>query len=120
VLIATLLATSGCTKTIDVPRDQYEEVSLHPEGSYRIRMKANTEYLAYQFSVTDTTLVISRLSPLDDGDRKEQLPITLRLDDVESVARVETNHAASIVIIAAGFAIVALVIHAGTQLPYGY
>ena len=108
LLIAGLLAAASCTKYIDVPRDQYDDT--RPAGSYRIRMKANTEYVAYLFSVTDSTLVISRLSPLDEGDRERELPITLRLDDVESVALVEPSKTAPIVMISVFAALIGLLI----------
>jgi len=107
-LTVLAFAASSCTKYVDVPRDQYGDTP-RPVGSYRIRMKVNTEYVAYLFSVTDSTLVISRLSPLDQGDRQGQLPITLRLDDVESVARVEPSKAAPIVVISVVVALIALV-----------
>ena len=117
VLIAALLATSGCTKAVDVPRDRFEMAGATPETTHRIRMKGNAEYTARWFSVTDSTLVITELSPADPNYRLLRPPIILPLDDVESVSRLESNDVVPIVIVGSVFVLLAVIESMG---PWGF
>jgi len=72
-------------------------------------MKTNAEYMARRFSLTDSTLVVAELSPSDANYSLARLPVTLRLDDVQSIARVESNNVVPIGVIGVCFLLVVLV-----------
>jgi hypothetical protein len=100
------LATSGCSRAVVIPREQVAAEEYRKPGSYRIRLHGWNEYYAKRFSmtdstvVTDSTLVISVLSPADPKYRLAPLPITVRLDDVDSMARLEGREWTPLVVLA--------------------
>jgi hypothetical protein len=93
VVIAALMMfgmTGGCTGYVNIPPDQFE-ASTHDEYlSHRIRTKT-TEYIVHRFSFTDSTLVISELSPADTRYRLEKPPIVVPRNDIESLAGVKDS-----------------------------
>ena len=102
-IVLLLLAMSGCTKTIEVPPGQFEQASWIDDATHRIRTTNDKEYMAKRFYVTDSTLVVWELSPAHSTYRVERVPITLPLDEVQSVAQVESNNVVPVLLLTAAF-----------------
>ena len=84
------LIVSNCTGHVEIPREQFEAASHDDFQSHRIRTK-KTEYIAEAFSLTDSTLVISRLAPADTRYRHEKPPFAIPRDAVVSIAGVQSK-----------------------------
>ena len=94
--IAVLMITAmvaGCSKAVDIPREDIDDVKYREPGSYRVRLEGRHEYLVKRFTVTDSTVVIEELLPADERFRLERasLPITLSSDEVQSVSTMRLN-----------------------------
>lgn len=85
VILVVTLIVAGCTKAVDVPREQFEATSHAPTGLHTIRTTDGSVYTVLRFSVTDSTLVIQSLDQSDGRYKKVALPIVLLLGDVESM-----------------------------------
>ena len=87
------LTVFGCSKAVDIPRDNIDEAMYREPGSYRIRLKGREEYLAKRFSVTDSTIVIEELMTSDERYRLERasMPREIPIVEVESVAEMRLN-----------------------------
>lgn len=110
LFIVALLATNGCTRAVDVPRAQFEAASRDGSVTHRIRLKKNAEYMVRQFSVTDSTIVVTQLSPSDANYRLARLPIVIPLDEVDSIARAEPRKWVPFVVVGAGIALAVTVV----------
>jgi hypothetical protein len=80
---------TGCSRTVRVPEGEIGPSSKR-SGLHRIHT-ADDSYTTWQFSVTDSTLIIEKLSGSDDHYGKLALPFTVRLQDVQAVDRLERD-----------------------------
>lgn len=87
------LTASGCTTAAEIPRSDVDNPAYREVGSYRIRQKGRKEYLVSRFSVTDSTVVVEALLPVDERYRmgRADLPIVIPLDEVTQIARTKTS-----------------------------
>lgn len=109
ILLMVLMVFSACTKTIEIPRNEFEAASQDASASHRIRTADNNEFVAEAFTVTDSTVVILRLSPADTRYRTgDRVPIVLNLQDVESIKRLHSSETPAIVAILFVFAMIYL------------
>jgi hypothetical protein len=103
VIASVLLVAiaTGCSKAVEIPRDDIADAKYREPGSYRIRLKGWDEYLVKRFSVTDSTVVIEELLPSDEQFRmgRESLPTAISRDDVVSISRMQTNVAMTAVVL---------------------
>lgn len=106
--MAAVLMLSACTKAIDVPAEQFEAASKDNSNTYRIRLKRNAEYRVQQFALTDSTVVISMLSPADQSYKTTPLPLVLSRDEIESIARTESSNVVPLVVVGATFTMIIL------------
>jgi hypothetical protein len=106
--VAIVVLLSGCSKAVIIPQEDIAKEQYRARGDYRIRLQHWNEYHAHKFSVTDSTLVIEELDKGDDRYKvmKHDMPITVPLEDVASVAIYEGTNwwvtGAAIGIVAAG------------------
>ncbi|HET6349451.1 MAG TPA: hypothetical protein VFH88_10260 [Candidatus Krumholzibacteria bacterium] len=108
--LLALVFTSGCTGHVEIPREQFEAATHDDYLSHRIRTKRGGEYVVQRFAFTDSTLVISTLSPADARYRGARLPIILPRSDVESVAGVKSNGWVPIVVVGFTATMIALLV----------
>ena len=87
IMVALLCA--GCSRTVDVPRQQFEAEAQNESATHRIATRNGDEYLVERYSIAATALVIEVLAPDDPRRHKVELPISLVLDDVISIKRIE-------------------------------
>ena len=92
-VLLTVFIMTGCTTGAEIPRRYIDDPKYREPGNYRIRVKGWNEYFVKRFSVTDSTVVIEELSPVDERFRmgREGLPYTISWDQVESISRVKTS-----------------------------
>ena len=79
-VLLCVLTVSGCSRAVSIPREEFAAPASAGPGEYRVRTVRGDEYIAERFSVTDSTLVIEK------GDAA---PITIPIDEVASVHRIE-------------------------------
>lgn len=91
VLVALLLV--GCSRAVEIPRDQLEAQESSKVGSYKVRLHGWNEYNVRRFSMTDSTVVIEELLVHDDHYRlmKDRMPIIVPLNEVEYIGVIRTN-----------------------------
>lgn len=110
IVLIVSMVVAACTKTVELPRNEFEAASHDASASHRIRTADNNEFVAEAFTVTDSTVVIVRLAPADlryrTGDRA---PIVLKLQDVESIKRLESSQVPALVAILIVFGLIILV-----------
>lgn len=114
ILIALLM--TGCSKAVEIPREDITKPEYREPGVYRIRLHGIDEYIAERFSVTDSTIVIEQLSKSDERYRveRETLPVTVPIENVESVSRLEVNEGLTYGFIFGTCAIIGLIIWVST------
>lgn len=119
LMIAVMV--SGCSKAVDIPREDIDDAKYREPGSYRIRLKGWDEYLVKRFTTTDSSVVIEELLPSDERFRmgREELPQEISLSQVSSVSRMETNvpltFAVSLVLGAVGWLIGSMIASGGWE-----
>jgi hypothetical protein len=88
-----VLFLAGCSRAVEIPRQQVGAEEYRKPGDYRIRLKGWNEYYARRFSVTDSTIVIEELVKSDDHYKlkKHDMPIVVPREDVVYVGVMETN-----------------------------
>ena len=90
VLIA-LMAT-GCSRTVVVPREDYDRASHEYGKTHRLDLQDSSYYLVRRFAVTDSTVVVEELYSSDKRyGTHARTPIVLTRQDLTSISRVETN-----------------------------
>jgi hypothetical protein len=82
---------TSCSRTMEVPREQFEAAASEKGVAHCITTGGGEEYLVTRFSVVDTTLIIEQLRPDDTRHHEVALPITLPINDVETIARIESR-----------------------------
>jgi hypothetical protein len=111
------LTLTGCSRTIDVPREQFEATSRRPDTTHRISMTDGETYIATEFSLNDSTLVIEKLHPQDTRYGTTAPPISLPLATVQSIKRIDEGPNWYIAVPAIGaFVLVAWLISSGEAL----
>jgi len=89
LLAMVSFTTNGCMRAVDMAP---AEVASRPEwqGQYQIRT-TDDRFLVRQFQVTDSTLVILRLNGADGKYGRLKLPAALPINNVRTVASLETD-----------------------------
>lgn len=90
-LVLTALMSTGCSKAIEIPRDQFEAASRDDSMRHRIELVDGTRYAVVRFSVTDSTLVIEELHRTDERRKKTALPLTIPIADVKSIDAIDIH-----------------------------
>lgn len=112
VVILCALLAAGCSRAVDVPREQFEAASHENADEYRINTRQGRTYIAQQYAVTDSSLQISTLVPSELSDQLMPAALSIPLEDVVTIQKVD--HGPSIYLRAAAgvvlfVAVVALV-----------
>ena len=102
---------AGCSRAVRVPEGMLAPATAW-EGLYRVETTTD-QFTTRQFSVTDSTLVITKLGGSDKRYGAVDLPITIPMKEVRSVDRLET-HAVNTYLVVLGGALVAFVILIGS------
>ncbi len=89
--LAIVMIVSGCGGYVEIPRGQFEVASHDEDAIHRVLKQGGEEYLVNQFTLTDSTLVIVSLAPNDRRYHHIPLPIELKLDDINSIHRVDNG-----------------------------
>lgn len=110
-----VLYLSGCSRAVEVPRGQFDAASRHQDADHRVSTTGGEVFLASKFAMTDSTLVIEKLSPADKGYNHTALPPSFPLAEIDSVHRIDTSPPWWLIGIGAGLfvAVVALVTEGG-------
>jgi hypothetical protein len=110
-VLAGLMAL-GCSRAVNIPSDQVDDLRWHQPGTYRIRLHGREEYLVRRYTVTDSTVVVEELHPSDERYRfhRTEVPITIPLSRVESIARLETNRPVTALLLVTAGAAAAFVV----------
>lgn len=92
MIMAALLIT-GCSRAVEIPRQQVGAEEYRRVGSYKVRLHGWNEYNVRRFSMTDSTVVIEELLATDDHYKlkKHDMPIVVPLEDVEYIGVMKTN-----------------------------
>jgi hypothetical protein len=95
---------SGCSRAVTVPPRELAPASQW-HGRYRIKT-TTAEFTARHFAVTDSTVVIRELAGSDKRYGDAELPITVPVQDVKSVERLDVDEGKTfvVVVLAAVFA----------------
>ena len=88
-LLVIPLFLGACSHAVNVPRNQYDDTSLLYDVDHKIRTVSGEEYHSAEFWVTESMLVISKLSPSDPRYQTVELPLSIPLSDVASVQRID-------------------------------
>ena len=88
IAVAVLLV-AACSRTIDVPREQFDASSKKVDHTHSIWTLSGDEYRVESFQATDSSLVISALNRSDPRHAKAGLPISIPLDSVKTVQRID-------------------------------
>jgi hypothetical protein len=94
---AAAFLLAGCSKAVRVP-DNTLKPSTEWKGLYQVRTTTD-QFTTRSFSITDSTLVISRLCGSDEHFGKIQLPVTIMLADVRSVDRLENDNSRNFMVV---------------------
>src|SRR5262249_50686779 len=86
---AAAFLLAGCSKAVRVPNETLRP-STEWKGLHRVTTKTD-HYTTRYFSITDSTLVITKLGGSDDHYGIAKLPLTIPLADVQSVEKLEDN-----------------------------
>jgi hypothetical protein len=81
--------SGGCMRSTELPRTDVESVNAW-HGNYRIET-GSTHFIAHDFTTTDSTLVITRLSGADRQFGRIQMPVTIPLSNVQKVSKEEVD-----------------------------
>ena len=112
LVTAAAFFLAGCSKAVRVP-DNKLAPSTEWEGLYRVTTTTD-EFTARHFSVTDSTLVITKLGGSDKHYALIKLPVTIPLGEVKWVERLEGSDgqtAVTVVAIAVVASFVALIFY---------
>ena len=90
-LILLVFMAAGCSKPVEIPRDQFEAATREEHARYRIQMVDGSYYTVERFSLTDSTVVVEKLNPTDARYKRTALPIVVPLGAVESISRYELD-----------------------------
>jgi hypothetical protein len=104
-LALAAVTLAGCTKTVEVPRDQFQAAAA-TDVNHRIDLTDGTYYIVGQFSVTDSALVIEKLNGGDLRYGETKLPITLSFGEIESISRLEAKKGPLIAILVTGAVVI--------------
>jgi hypothetical protein len=97
------LITTGCMRSIDVPRADLESAKTY-HGNYRVQTNA-TRFLVHDFATTDSSLVITRLSGDDRQFGRMEMPVTIPMVNVEGVYEQKVDAPKTGLIVIGGLAV---------------
>lgn len=80
---------SSCSHAVEVPPEQFQAQSRLPLRSHVVRTTGGEEYKALKFGITDSTLVILQLSQKDVRYGNATFPISLPLEEIESMKAID-------------------------------
>jgi len=103
LVASTMMVTSGCMRSVDLPRNELESTQQW-HGEYKVTTVRDL-YVAREFSTNDSTLVITRLSGADRAHGGTALPIVIRWTEVQSVSRQEVNAGKTALIVVGSVAV---------------
>ena len=89
LVTAAAFLLAGCSKAVRVP-DNKLAPSTEWRGLYRVTTTTD-QYTVRDFSITDSTLVITRLGGGDERYGIARLPLTIPIKDVRTVDKLEHN-----------------------------
>jgi hypothetical protein len=104
-LILVALVAGGCSKYVEIPRDQLDTVPDREDG-YRVNLTDGTYYTALKFTTNEEVLAITKLSPHDPHYRRVPLPMVILWNDVESVSEYQKREGWAAAIAAATFVVI--------------
>jgi hypothetical protein len=92
VLICFLVMISSCSRYVELPWTQYEDIEEDSTSSWRIHTKSGHVYEAARLSITDTTLVITEFAPTkrvvhSTGNSMRPVPFVLNRTEVLSIEK---------------------------------
>jgi hypothetical protein len=90
MVTAAAFFVAGCSKAVRVPNDTLKPATEW-NGLHRVTTTTD-EYTTREFSITDSTLVITRLGGSDSHYGRIKTPVIIPLADVRSVDRLENDH----------------------------
>ena len=92
-VLACLVYLTGCSRAVEIPREQVGAEEYRKVGSYKVRLHGWNEYNVRRFSMTDSTVVIEELLVHDDHYklRQHDMPIVVPLSEVEYIGVIKTN-----------------------------
>lgn len=96
---AAAFLSAGCSGVVHVSEHDLKP-STEWEGLYRVTTTTD-QFTTRHFSVTDSTLVITKLGGSDKHYALIKLPVTIPLSDVKSVERLEHKDGQTAVTVAA-------------------
>jgi len=105
VLLLVVFGVTGCTRAVDVPTSEWENVDEVTEGDYRIRTVDGRDYATGKFTKTDSTVVIFEV--YRDGKRIAIDPVVLSLEEVDSVKKVQLWSTGTNIIVISTFVVAA-------------
>jgi hypothetical protein len=111
LVTAAAFLLGGCSQHAALVPERELAARTEWEGLYRVTTTTD-KYTTRQFSVSDSTLVISRFGVQDKHYNLVKVPLTIPLGDVKSVERLE-GHGADTFIAVACFVVIGLFIAAG-------
>ena len=100
LVTAAAFLLAGCSKAVNVPANKLAP-STDWEGLYHVKTTTD-QYTTRHFSVTDSTLVITKLGGSDKRYGRIDLPITVPLGDVRSVEKLETHAGKTTILVITG------------------
>jgi hypothetical protein len=109
ILVTVLIGLQlvACNKSVRVPPSDYNTVNTAQAEYWRVSTTDKKLYWVEQFTVTDSTLVISQasrvyLSPSDAEPKylyESDLPIVLELSEIETLERRATNKILTVAVV---------------------
>jgi hypothetical protein len=89
LVTAAAFLLAGCSRAVHVPGEKLAP-SSEWDGLYHVTTTTD-QFTTRHFSVTDSTLVITKLGGSDKHYALIKLPVTIPLGEVKSVERLEHN-----------------------------
>lgn len=86
---AAFLVATACSHTVTMPREKIDGAAgRDAKYAYQIDTRSQDRYLVKRYSLTDSTLVIEQLAPIDKryGDPGVRVPIELQRDTIAVVS----------------------------------
>jgi hypothetical protein len=95
----TSLSATGCTKAVSLSIDELETQKSGGFSAFEIKTHGAEEYRVRHFVVDDSTLIITELVRTPPGVDRQNMPIRLRLDEIESITREDARPGISFIVL---------------------
>lgn len=99
---AVLLVATACSHTVTMPREDIDGAAgRDAKYAYQIDTRSQERYLVKRYSLTDSTLVIEQLAPIDRryGDPDVRVPIELERDTVAAVSTMRVERTGLLILV---------------------